>query len=122
MTQTFTYYFINQSGDGEVTNDLNTVKASVLKNKALIKIAYTGNHYLSVMTTPSDIIEHNFQLLRPNFVLWQRFYETYIEENRHHDPFIQNEYDIRLTKGIIQNIIEDSKQLVSKVKDKVIDV
>ena len=95
MTQTFTYYFINQSGDGEVTNDLNTVKASVLKNKALIKIAYTGNHYLSVMTTPSDIIEHNFQLLRPNFVLWQRFYETYIEENRHHDPFIQNEYDIR---------------------------
>ena len=35
---------------------------------------------------------------------------------------IQNEYDIRLTKGIIQNIIEDSKQLVSKVKDKVIDV
>jgi hypothetical protein len=93
----FMYHYINQTEHPDFTRDLNTIEIDYMRNRQILRLAFTGNHYLSVIATPSALLEHNHQTL--NFL--HGFYEGYIEDNRHYDPFIQRAYDSRF--GLISS-------------------
>lgn len=52
--QTLVYYFINEEGRGELTTDLNIIDQNHRIERAIMRLAYTGAHYLSVIAAPTN--------------------------------------------------------------------
>jgi hypothetical protein len=86
----FLYHYINENGNPDYTNNLDTI-AEHIRNRPIVRLAYTGNHYLSVIAAPADILRHNFQILENSSELSERDFER----NRHSNPYIQRAFDNR---------------------------
>lgn len=89
-TRRFVYHYIDDTNNYKHTpNQLN------LDQKLIIKLAFTGNHYLSVVATADDILDYSFTKQFSSFSLFKEMQKEYIINNRHESPQLQREYDKR---------------------------
>jgi hypothetical protein len=82
----FIYHYINSNGNADFTRITDT-----LPNRPIVRLAYTGDHYLSVMMTSGELVRGILQ----SSYFFERMYDRYVMEHRHNDPYIQKKYDER---------------------------
>lgn len=92
----FTYYFHDVS-DGSVTNVAPTDNMP-LPNLPIIRLAATGNHFLSVIQTADEsfqVMLRSSQIAQSSSTFFGRLHEEFLIEHRHDDARSQRAYDER---------------------------